>query len=224
MTKTKVVNTIEKYYNINGEETETDNYEYVKIKLLGPHAKEEDAKMLISKCDVSIVMNFLWYLGKDGYPVTYTSIDGDIKFGRGLKIHRFLESDVPKGMVVDHMNRNRLDNRRENLRICTIAENSYNKTKVIKKEDNVGTDKKPKKVKSKYKGVKQDNKNEWSATITKDGKKYEMKHLSDEITAAKMYDIMSEELFGNFSAKNNPVDIPCKKIDELMASTSYFIK
>jgi restriction endonuclease S subunit len=113
---------------------------------------------------------------------------------------------VPPGMVVDHINRNKLDNRRENLRICTMAENSYNRTK-IKTIDIVDNIKKPRKIKSKYKGVKKDNKNEWSASITKDGKKYEMKHLPDEITAAKMYDVMSEELFGVFCAKNNPIDI-----------------
>ena len=91
-----------------------------------------------------------------------------------------------------------------------MAENSYNKTKIktVDIADNVdNNNKKPKKIKSKYKGVKMDNKTEWSATITKDGKKYEMKHLPDEITAARMYDIMSEELFGPFCAKNNPVEI-----------------
>jgi hypothetical protein len=215
----EITNNMEAFFTVNGDETDLSNCDYAQIKLLGPHAKEENACMLISKSDILMVINFSWYLGKDGYPVTYSSTDKKIKFGRGLKIHRFLERNVQKGMVVDHINRNRLDNRRENLRICTAAENSYNKTKVIKKNNNIDENdreeiddqdnKKPKKVKkiqSKYKGVRQDNKTEWSATITKDGKKYEMKHLPDEITAAKMYDIMSEELFGNFSAKNNPVE------------------
>lgn len=196
-----------KCFNFNGDEVEMNNCDYAQLELLGPHANEDNAHMLISKSDIGLVIEFLWYLGKDGYPVTYSSVDKKIKFGRGYKIHRFLEQDVPFGMVVDHINRNKLDNRRENLRICTMAENSYNKTKIktADVDDNIDNDKKPRKIKSKYKGVKKDNKNEWSASITKDGKKYEMKHLPDEITAAKMYDIMSEELFGEFCAKNNPV-------------------
>jgi hypothetical protein len=198
-------NTI-KCFNLNGDEVDLDNCDYTQLELLGPHASEYNAHMLISKCDVAYVTEFLWYLGKDGYPVTYSSIDKKNKFKKGYKIHRFLEQDVPPGMVVDHINRNKLDNRRENLRICTMAENSYNRTK-IKTIDIVDNIKKPRKIKSKYKGVKKDNKNEWSASITKDGKKYEMKHLPDEITAAKMYDVMSEELFGVFCAKNNPIDI-----------------
>lgn len=41
-------------------------------------------------------------------------------------LHRYIMGTMPKGMVVDHINRNTLDNRRQNLRVVTIQENLRN--------------------------------------------------------------------------------------------------
>lgn len=43
-----------------------------------------------------------------------------------ILLHRFI-MDVTEFMVVDHIDRNTLDNRRENLRICTKAQNCRNR-------------------------------------------------------------------------------------------------
>jgi hypothetical protein len=67
-------------------------------------------------------------------------------------LHRFLV-DCPEGMYVDHINGNTLDCRRDNLRICTPAENSRNYPK-------------PKTNTSGYKGVHYDKKSsKWRACI-----------------------------------------------------------
>ena len=42
-------------------------------------------------------------------------------------MHRLI-SNAPHNLAVDHINLNRHDNRRENLRLCTPAQNSYNKS------------------------------------------------------------------------------------------------
>lgn len=54
--------------------------------------------------------------------------------GKIIRMHR--EIMKPEAhLQIDHINRNSLDNRRENLRICTAAENNLNKSQV---QDAVG--------------------------------------------------------------------------------------
>jgi len=178
------------YFKLNGEPSlDLDSCDYVGIKLCGKHAKEKCANAFISKHHLPIVLEFKWYLGKDGYPVTYQSIDGKIKLGRGMKMHKMISPKISEGMVIDHVNRNKLDNRIENLRICTQKQNSYNTTK-------------PKNSSSKYKGVKKEKNGSWTASISKDGKTNCIKGIDNEIDAAKIYDMMAEDLFGNYAGKN----------------------
>lgn len=42
-------------------------------------------------------------------------------------LHRII-MNCPKGKVVDHINHNGLDNRKENLRICNVADNNRNRS------------------------------------------------------------------------------------------------
>ena len=87
-----------------------------------------------------------------------------------------------------HKNRINLDNRYENLRIITQKENSYNRTKNITSNN-------------KYKGViKRGNK--YIATVTKDGKRHEIGGFETEEDAANAYDMMAQELFGEFAGLN----------------------
>lgn len=79
----------------------------------------------ISSCDYEFVSKFVWDIGNNGY--VYRRSDKKL-------LHRILLNE-PKNKVVDHKDNNPLNNTRENLRVATYAENSWNHTnkKAIKK-------------------------------------------------------------------------------------------
>ena len=182
---------------------ETDYDFFVQIKLAGNHAlASTDGNIaLVSKQDIRSVLEYKWYLGKTGYPVTYGTVDETIKFGKPIAMHQFLSGPLMYGYVVDHINRNKLDNRRENLRICTSLQNSYNRPRLC--WVTFGRTK-AKTTKNKYKGVKQSSaKNPtFSSTITKNGIKHTIGCIETEKEADEIYDMMAEELFGQYAGKN----------------------
>lgn len=62
-----------------------------------------------------------WSLSGDGYPMTYVK-------GKLIKIHHMVLGKPEKGLVTDHINRDKLDNRKSNLRFVTQRENLLNST------------------------------------------------------------------------------------------------
>ncbi len=90
---------------------------------------------------------------------------------------------------VDHINGNKLDNRRENLRLCSNAENLRNS--------------KPRGGSSKYKGVCFHNQNKnWISNITIDGKTIHIGSFDDEVSAALAYDEAAKRLHGEYARIN----------------------
>jgi hypothetical protein len=109
--------------------------------------------------------------------------------GKEILFHRLLLSP-PDHLVVDHRNRNPLDNRRTNLRICTHSQNSINKKTIT-----TGT--------SKYRGVsfKQAN-GKWQAGIRVDRKVIYLGLYNTELEAAIAYNRSAKFLHGEFAVLN----------------------
>ena len=104
---------------------------------------------------------------------------GYAKSGKG-RMHRVI-MDPPKGMCVDHANRDKLDNRRSNLRIVTYGQNVLN-AKI--RSDN----------KSGVRGVfwsKQAHK--WSAQIGRDGKQHHLGFFTEKCQAVAAYQDAAKE-------------------------------
>lgn len=70
--------------------------------------------------DYDKIKNYCWR-ENDGYIVT--TIDG-----KEVKMSRFIKNSIDVLIEVDHENRNRKDNRKNNLRNCSHFENSRNKS------------------------------------------------------------------------------------------------
>jgi hypothetical protein len=115
-----------------------------------------------------------WYVNAQGYPTC------GVRNGRGsktLSLQRFI-MNPPEGMVVDHINRNKLDNRRENLRVVTYQESAFNRG--VKKN----------KVDSPLKGIRA-ARNQWEARITVGGVLLSVGFFATATEAARGYDAAS---------------------------------
>lgn len=108
---------------------------------------------------------------------------------RHIWMHREILK-TPKELFTDHINGNGLDNRRSNIRICTLSQNQHNK-RVIKRGS------------SKYKGVSWHTRaNTWIARIREGDKLIHLGYYKDEIMAAKAYDKRARKSYGEFAFLN----------------------
>lgn len=116
-----------------------------------------------------------------------------IYFSKGktklISLHRFILNVTDKHLQVDHINGNSLDNRKENLRICTGVQNRLNRSKTIKST-------------SGYKGVFKTYKNKWRAQIGWKNKKYYLGSYDTKEEAALIYNMKAIELFGEYANLN----------------------
>jgi len=112
-----------------------------------------------------------------------------------LSMHREI-MQAPAGLLVDHRNRNTLDNRRENLRLATRSQNSCN-SRIDKS-----------KATSQFRGVQYwKRRGRWVAKIKHKGKETWLGSFDNEIDAARAYDDAAKKYHGEFARLNLPDEI-----------------
>ncbi len=131
---------------------------------------------------------YKWYSGSDGYARRCAWNKGDVKT---ILMHREI-LNTGKGLSTDHINGDRLDNRKENLRICSRAENNRNQKKDIRS-------------KFEYKGIKTENKGRtYWARISVNNKQIYLGSFPTQLQAAKAYDQAAIKYYGEFARLNFP--------------------
>lgn len=143
---------------------------------------------LVDDADFERVAGYNWRLCSQGYVVAHTG--PSYKRARHA-LHRMV-MNASSGAAVDHINHNKLDCRRENLRLCSWLQNSYNK----RHRDGSG---------SKYKGVSWNKaRRKWFASIGAERKRVYLGLFIDELSAAQAYDQSALSLHGVYACLNFP--------------------
>ena len=90
--------------------------DYAELVLYNDQGIEKN-RTLIDIDDIEKISQYKWCIDSWGYIVCPS---------KKLRLHRFI-TNTHLPLVVDHINRNTLDNRKSNLRICSQQDNMFNK-------------------------------------------------------------------------------------------------
>lgn len=141
---------------------------------------------LIDACDVPLIEDRKWCLGAGKY------VENSGSGGR-TKIQKLIFGELPDGFILDHINRDRTDNRSCNIRVVTVNENRSNMGKRIGSL-------------SKYIGVSYvKNENVFCARLYKNNKKVFCERFKTEVEAAMARDRAAMKYNGKYACLNFPV-------------------
>lgn len=150
----------------------------------------QNKKALVDEEDYGYLSQWKWSYHPEGY--AKRTLDTHRSSSRRTTTTRFLHQEVFKSpsQRIDHINGNKLDNRKCNLRGATVAQNAMNKKKCSK-------------YSSKYKGVHWCKKaKKWIAQIKLQGKSTHLGSSCREEEAANIYNIAAIKHFGEFAKLN----------------------
>lgn len=138
---------------------------------------------IIDQSDYELVSKYKWYAhkGKRGGWYAYNKSGPRI-----IQMHRLIMGLTDKSLLVDHKDHDPLNNRRDNLRIATLAQNAQNSRVRYN-------------TTSKYRGVWWNKgKNRWSVQVHRK----HVGHFKTEDEAGLAYNKRATELYGEFACLN----------------------
>ena len=134
--------------------------------------------------DYEVLTQFKWYY-KQGYACRNLTLPTGKRCTQ--RMHQLVNNTRP-GFLTDHINHDRLDNRRSNLRTVNSSQNMWNRSK--------------QKSSSKYKGVYWNTQNQrWHVQIQVDGKGIWLGYYEDEEKAGAAYRKAALHYFGEYMHK-----------------------
>jgi len=136
--------------------------------------------------DMPKIAGYSWY-EVDGYAARMTKRNEGKR--KVLFLHRII-LPCATGMVIDHINRNRLDNRKCNLRVTSRKNNNINRKRIEG-------------ASSPYRGVIwRPHAKKWKSYIKTDKKQHHLGYFESPEEAAMAYNIAAHDLFGEFAVYN----------------------
>lgn len=162
---------------------------------------------LVDDEDAHMVQTARWCAHKNGKNKQKVYVQGKVRVdGRlvNVYLHRWL-LDAPSGMDVDHINGDPLDNRRNNLRLATRAQNCANT---------------PPRA-GEFKGVHwHPYAGRWCARMNDGQKNRSLGYFTNPEDAARAYDAAAWEAFGEFAFLNFPETYIRRILDILNQETT----
>ena len=144
------------------------------------------AVAIVDDKDYEKLSKHRWYYNQ-GYALRAITLDSGNQ--AWIKMHTAIMGKI-KGLEIDHINGDRLDNRKENLRHVTHLQNVQNKAS-------------DKNTSSQYKGVHWcKERKRWKSQIAIDGKHYHLGLYRNEKDAAYVYNVWAEYFFGAYARLN----------------------
>lgn len=147
--------------------------------------------------DFDLVRRHIWCTNNRGYVCSRVYPNGSYGGIVNLRLHRLIH---PEWSTADHIDRDKLNNRRSNLRQATLRQNSANRTKQVRHAQGST---------SEFKGVVWSRLGKcWVASISHANRTMMcLGRFNSEMDAAIAYDRAALEIYGEFACTNFPSEV-----------------